>query len=135
MQSQTPQSKLWQLVLGFANSNVLYALAKSGVIEHLRNSEKTVEELAAACHLNHDVLFRTLRFAKTIDIVSIENEKYSLTDAGRLLLKDVPGSLYGGLMLIGSEPWQKSWNHLGYSLQTGKDAFTDAMGSPVFEYL
>lgn len=135
MSQQTPNAKLWQLALGFANTNILYTLIKSGVIEQLRNNARTLSEIATACHLNADVLFRTLRFAKAIDIVTIEEDNYSLTDIGRLLLKDVPGSLYGGLLMIGSEPWQKSWNLLSYSLETGKDAFTEAMGSPIFDYL
>jgi hypothetical protein len=135
MQSSTPNAKLWQLVLGFANTNVLYALTKSGVIEQLRNAPKDLRYLADTCDLDSDVLFRTLRFAMAVDIVSVENGNYRLTETGKLLLKDVPGSLYGGLMLIGAEPWQKCWNNLYYSLQSGKEAFNKAMGSPIFDYL
>lgn len=130
-----PNIKIWQLGLGFANTNVIYSLIKSGVIEQLRDTSKTLELLSSECNLNSSVLFRILRFATAIDLIVLTNNQYSLSDTGRFLLKDVPGSLYGGMMLIGTEPWQKSWNYLFHSLKTGKAAFNKAMGSPFFDYL
>jgi hypothetical protein len=121
--------------LGFANTNVIYALIKSGVIEQLRESSKTLEQLSSECKLNSDVLFRILRFAIAIDLIALSDDLYSLTDTGRFLLKDIPGSLYGGMMLIGTEPWQKSWNNLLQSLTTGEASFDKVMGSPFFDYL
>jgi len=51
------------------------------------------------------------------------------------LLKDVPGSLYMGLPLIGSEPWKRGWQNLEHSLVTGEVAFDQVMGDPFFDYL
>lgn len=130
-----PQLRIWQLGLGFANTSVLHALVKTGVIEQMRERSRTLPELAQACRLNPDVLCRTLRFAAVIGVVECNGSQYSLTETGTLLLRDVPGSLYMGILLVGSEPWQRGWQNLAYSLTTGETAFDQAMGDPFFEYL
>src|SRR6266700_1681435 len=103
---EPPQPRIWQLALGFATTTVLSALVKAGVIEQLGEQPKKLPELVQACGLNADVLSRTLRFAAVIDVVTLNGEQYALTDVGRLLLKDVPGSLSMFLLLMGSEPWR-----------------------------
>ncbi len=113
------QPRIWQLCLGFATTAVLSALVKAGVIEQLGEHPKTLPELVQACGLNADVLSRTLRFAAVIDVVTLNGEQYALTDVGRLLLKDVPGSLSMFLLRMGSEPWQNAWNNFSHALATG----------------
>ncbi len=130
-----PQVRIWQLALGFANTRVLHALIKAEVIEQMRQQPQTLSGLAQACQLNPDVLYRALRFSTVIGVVEQKDDQYSLTDMGMLLLKDVPGSLYMGLLIIGSEPWQRSWENLAHSLTTGEAAFDKVTGEPFFDYL
>lgn len=130
-----PQFGIMQLGLGFANTAVLYTLVKTGVIEQMHYQPQTLPVLAESCGLNPDVLYRILRFAAVIGVVELNEGQYSLTETGTLLLKDVPGSFYLGILLFGSEPWQRSWQDLAYSLTTGDGSFEHAMGSPFFEYL
>lgn len=134
-QSLPPNFRARQLSAGFANSNVLYALAKTGVIEELRDGAKSLEQLAGKCNLDSGVLFRILRYAAGLGIISSENGQYALTDSGKFLLKDVPGSVHGGLMLSSRESERMSWRNLIHSLKTGESAFTHTMGSPFFEYI
>ena len=86
-----PQLRIWQIGLGFANTAVFHALIKAGVIEQMREQSRSLAELAQACDLNADMLYRTLRFAAVNDVVTQDGDQYALTDVGRLLLKDVPG--------------------------------------------
>ena len=132
---EPPQPRIWQLGLGFATTTVLSALVKAGVIEQLGEQPKKLPELVQTCGLNADVLYRTLRFAAVIDVVTLNGEQYALTDVGRLLLKDVPGSLYMFLLLMGSEPWRNAWNNFSHTLATGDNAFEPVMGVGFFEYL
>ena len=81
------------------------------------------------------MLYRALRFATVIGVVEQNDSQYSLTETGALLLKDVPGSVYMGILLIGSEPWQHGWENFAHSLATGNAAFDQAMGEPFFDYL
>ena len=130
-----PQLRIWQLGLGFANTAVLHALVKTGVIEQMRQQPQSLSDLAQACQLNPDMLSRALRFATVIGVVEQNGGQYALTETGTLLLKDVPGSVSMGLLLIGSEPWQRGWQNFAHSLATGDAAFDGAMGEPFFEYL
>lgn len=130
-----PQLRIWQLGLGFASTAVLHALVKAGVIEQMRERTRTLPELAGACGLNVDVLRRILRSAGVMGVVQDHGDHYSLTETGTLLLKDVPGSLYMGILLVGSEPWQRGWQNLTHSLVTGEPAFDPVMGDPFFAYL
>ncbi|HLS81487.1 MAG TPA: methyltransferase [Steroidobacter sp.] len=130
-----PQRLIWRLSLGFANTAVLHALVKTGVIEQMRHQSRTLPELAQTCRLNPDVLYRVLRFATELGVLAYNGSQYSLTETGTLLLRDTPGSLYMGLLLVGSEPWQRAWQNLAHSLATGEAAFDPIMGDPFFEYL
>ena len=76
-----------------------------------------------------------LRFAAVIGVVEHNEGQYSLTETGRFLLRDVPGSLYMGIMLIGSAPWQRAWQNLEHALVTGEPGFDQALGAPFFDYL
>lgn len=130
-----PQARIWELGLGFVNTAVMHALVESGVIEQLRDEAKTASELAGACGLNADALSRALRFASVIGVVRTEDDRHALTDVGRMLLKDLPGSLRAGLLLIGSSPWQSAWNRFDHYLAAGTNSFEPAMGAGFFEYL
>ena len=69
-----PQDRIWQLSLGFANTAVLHALVKAGVIEQMREQPKKLPELAEVCGLNADALYRALRFVAVIDMVTLNGE-------------------------------------------------------------
>lgn len=134
-QSLPPNVYARQIGAGFANSNVLYALVQSGVIEELKDGSESLEQLADNCNLHAGVLFRVLRYAAGIGIIFSDSGRYSLTEIGKFLLKDVPGSVHGGLMLSSMESERMSWRNLIHSLKTGESAFTHTMGSPFFEYI
>lgn len=130
-----PNIHVWQLGIGFANSSVINALIQTGVIDELGDTAKTLDQLAGRLKLNRDVLFRVLRFAISLDILSVDNSLYSLSESGRYLLEGIPGSVRRGLELMGTEPWRKSWNNLVSSMKNGQASFTNTMGEPFFEYL
>ena len=74
-QQLSPNIKAWQLGLGFANTSVIYTLMRSGVISQLRDSSKTLQQLSGDCKLNPEVLFRTLRFAIAIGVITLDNDQ------------------------------------------------------------
>lgn len=106
-----PQARLMQATLGVATMAICRALIETGVIEQMRDRSRSLDELANACRLHRDVLFRTLRFATASEITTREDDQYTLSDAGRLLLKDVPGSMHMAFLIFGSEPWQRTWSN------------------------
>jgi hypothetical protein len=114
---------------------VCRSLVQTGVIEQMADQPRTLRELADACRLDPDVLYRTLRFAAAIEVTAREGDRYVLAAFGRTLLKDAPGSLYNAMWLLGSEPWMAPWHDFAHCLRTGESAFEQVMGTPFFDFL
>jgi hypothetical protein len=135
-QSQIPAPvRAFMLLGGMMNSQVVAALINTNIIESLSSGPQSTDELAGICHVNQNVLSRTLRYAAFIDLVNLTEGKYSLTEVGRCFLKNVPGSLYGSASFISAPPWRDSWNNFTHCLVTGLPAFDHVMGMPLFEFL
>jgi hypothetical protein len=130
-----PQVRYFQWVQGFASLMLCHSLVKTGVIEQLADGPRTVDEIAEACHLHADTLFRALRMATVLELTAQEGDRYSLPDASRILLKETPGSMFNGIVMMGHEGYQRPWQNFSYSLETGESAFTHVMGAPFFDYL
>ncbi|NGP89642.1 methyltransferase [Fodinibius halophilus] len=127
-------NEIMKLVTSFAHLQVMSAIVETGISEQLKDGPASLQELSECCNLDAGVLPRVLRYASGINLITSNNDRYQLTKSGRLLIKDEPDSIYDIIVLMGSEPWQKAWNNLSHSLQTGESAFEDAVGMPFFEY-
>lgn len=130
-----PQARFFQWVQGWASLMLCHSLVKTGVFEQMAAGPRTVAEIADACSLHRDTLYRTLRMMTALEITAREGDRYALTPLGRALLKDTPGSLYNGVQMMGTEGYQRPWQNFAYSLATGESAFTHVMGAPFFDYL
>jgi hypothetical protein len=62
-------------------------------------------------------------------------QRYALTTLGDALRTGAPGSARATLLTFGSRWLQRSWDHLIYSIQTGKTGVEKAHAMPIFEYL
>ncbi len=130
-----PQARFFQWVQGWASLLLCHSLVKTGVFEQMAAGPRTVDEIADACGLHRDTLYRTLRMMTALEITAREGDRYALTPLGRALLKDTPGSLYNGVQMMGTDGYQRPWQNFAYSLATGESAFTHVMGAPFFDYL
>ena len=130
-----PQARFFQWVQGWASLMLCHSLVKTGVIEQMAGQPRTVDEIANACGLHRDTLYRALRMTTTLDITAREGDRYALTNLGRMMLKDTPGSMVNGIQMMGTEGYQRPWQNFAYSLATGESAFTHVMGMPFFDYL
>ena len=57
----SPQAVMARLLTGYWISQAIYAAAKFGIADHLKDGPKTVGELATASSTNPDALYRLLR--------------------------------------------------------------------------
>ncbi len=128
-----PQARFFQWVQGWATLLLCHSLVKTGVFEQMAAGPRTVDEIAGACGLHRDTLYRTLRMMTALEITAREVDRYALTPLGQALLKDTPGSLYNGVQMMGTDGYQRPWQNFAYSLATGESAFTHVMGVPFFE--
>jgi hypothetical protein len=119
----------------FVACRVLYVIAKLGIADLLRQGARSSEELARATGTHARSLYRVLRAAASVGVVSeSQDHRFALTDVGSTLRSDVPDSLRGWVLYTG-EPWNlQAWQELLHSVRTGEPAWERAHGVPFFEY-
>jgi hypothetical protein len=76
-----------------------------------------------------------MRTLASLGILTEQTERrYALTALGAALQTNAPGAARSTVLALGS-PWaQSAWDHLVYSIQTGKTGFEKAQGMPLFDY-
>jgi len=127
--------QLDQMISGYWISQAIYAAAKFGIADQLKDGPKTVEELAGATATNPDALHRLLRALASVGIFAErESRHFSLTPLAEPLRTDVAGSKRALALMMGDEQF-RAWAEIEYSIRTGKIAFDKVFGKPVFDYL
>jgi hypothetical protein len=127
--------QLDQMITGYWISQAIYAAAKFGIADHLKDGPKTVGELAGATSTNADALYRLLRALASVGIFTEgESRRFSLTPLAEPLRSDVAGSKRALALMCGDEQF-RAWTEIDYSVRTGKIAFDKVFGKPIFDYL
>ena len=81
------------MITGYWISQAIYAAAKFGIADHLKNGPRSVDDLAEATSTNTDALYRLLRALASVGIFAEgESRQFSLTPLAKPLQSDVPGS-------------------------------------------
>jgi hypothetical protein len=116
--------------------SIVSVMAKLGIPDHLEAGPKTAEELSGPVGANADSLYRFLRAAASVGLTAEDaNGKFSQTPMSEVLRSSARPSLRGFAIMGGLEVISRTWDHLEYSVRTGKPAVEEVFGKPVFEYL
>jgi hypothetical protein len=116
-------SELIEMAMGYSRSRILCAAARLGVADALRDSERTIEELAADCSADQDSLYRLLRALASIGITAETTPgKFVLTRFGQPLRKDAPNSVWPAVVFW-SDLLADNWAFLTDCVRTGQKAF------------
>ena len=127
--------QLDQMISGYWISQAIYAAAKFGIADLLKDGPKTVVELADATSSNADALYRLLRALASVGIFAEgESRRFSLTPLAEPLRSDIAGSKRALALMSGDEQF-RAWAEIDYSVRTGKIAFDKVFGKPIFDYL
>ena len=131
-----PHVQLIQMATGAWVARTLHAAAMLGLADQLTGEPKSAAELAGAVQAHAPSLHRLMRTLASLGILAEQTEqRYTLTTLGEALKINAPGSARSTVLTFGS-PWaQSAWDHLVYSVQTGKTGFEKAQGMPLFDYL
>src|SRR5438046_2503876 len=123
MAEMSTHQQLDQMITGYWISQAIYAAAKFGIADQLKDGPKTVEELAAATSTNPDAMYRLLRALASVGIFAEgESSRFSLTPLAEPLRCDVAGSKRALALMSGDEQF-RAWAEIDYSIRTGKKAF------------
>lgn len=135
MSNESTFQQLDQMITGYWISQAIYAAAKFGIADHLKDGPQSIDELARATGTHPDALYRLLRALAAVGIFAEgEPRTFSLTPLAEPLLSDLPGSKRALALMSGDEQF-RAWGEIEYSIRTGQRAFDKVFGKPIFDYL
>jgi hypothetical protein len=123
------------MVSAMMATKIVSAAVELGIADILGEASLTIEEVIRKTGTHGPSLRRLLRALVGLGVVE-ENGPghYALTEFGRLLRLDVPGSV-GRLMMARCAPeFWRSWGELVGSIRTGQSGWALAHGMPWLDY-
>ena len=127
---------LRQLIMGFRVTQLIYLAAKLGLADHLEQGPQTPHALAQAVGAEPQALYRLLRALASIGLFAeTAYGAFRLTPLAQLLQTNLAGSLRGLAILYGEEWLWQAYGHMLYSVETGRPAFEQIHGEPLYDYL
>jgi hypothetical protein len=107
------------LITGCWSTQVIYAAVELGIADELGTDAKSAAQIAKVRSTHPRATFRLLRAMASLGLCThLGGDRFELTAAGRLLRRDVPGSLVTLARHWGSRTWP-ALTHLPQSVTTG----------------
>lgn len=132
----TPAARLLQMITGFALARAVYAAAKLGIADRLKDGPRAVDELAKSAGADAGALRRLLRFLSSHGIFAERDDgRFELTPLAECLQSGAPGALRAWAIFWGEEWIWRPWGELLHSVKTGRPAFAHLYGVDPFEFL
>jgi hypothetical protein len=133
--TETPM-QLLAMTNGLAIHQALYAAAKLGVADLLKDGPQTSSALAGSLHVNESALYRLLRLLASQSVFEEQSPRtFANTELSHFLCTAVPGSVRSILIFRGSEFFFGPFAEILYSIETGLPARAKLFGMEAFEYL
>jgi hypothetical protein len=125
-----------RMAFGMIYSRMLYAAAALDLADHLRQGDRSAEELAGLTDTHAASLARLLRTLASYGVFRVTDDgRYALNDVGSTLCRDAPVSVRDLVLHLGSEANLRMWGGVLFSVRTGAPAFDHVNGCSLFEYL
>jgi methyltransferase family protein len=126
---------LGNMILGAARLQVLHAVAVLHIADYLAGGALTAEEVADRAGADPRAIFRLMRAAASLGVLSYEGDRrFGLTVMGHRLRDGVPGSLRAlTLVQAGHAHWQ-AWGLFPDSVRQGVSQAKRALGADIFDY-
>ncbi|MEX5634479.1 methyltransferase [Parafrankia sp. FMc2] len=133
--ASNPHQTLLRLVFGSTGTQVVGAVVRLGLADAIGEGQTAVDGIARHYDIPAERMNRLLRAMVELDLATEPRPGvYSLTEAGHLLRVNHPGSLRHMARLVTDPVTQLPWSRLDSSVRTGRAAFEDVFGRPMFEH-
>jgi len=133
--TQTPATRLRELIAGFVLSRAVYTAASLGIADLLAKGPSDASTLARASDAHAGALYRVLRtLASTGVFAETADGKFCNTPLSELLRSDVAGSLRALSLMYGDDDVWAAWGEVLHSVRTGDAAFDKVTGLGTFDY-
>lgn len=130
-----PRQRLRALIDANWTTQAIAAAVRLRLPDLLIDGAQTAEALALKASCHPPSLLRLLRAMTSISILSErEDGCFELTETGRLLGADAPGSLAGWAELCGTSSWV-AWGRLHECVRSGTSARRQGSGAGGFDHL
>ena len=131
-----PPVALMQMMFGYMISRLIYVAAKLGIADLLKDSPKSIDELAKATETDARTLYRILRTLASVGIFTEveQSQRFTLTPLAQLLQTGIPGSLHAMAIYMGDNHHWRTFGDILYSVKTGKPAFEHIFGMESYKY-
>jgi hypothetical protein len=131
----SPSENLLRLVNGYQVSQAIHVAATLGIADHILDTARSSDELAALTGSHPQALYRLLRALASAGVLHEGDDRtFSLTAMGECLRSDSATPVVGWAAYVGRPYTWHAWGHLLYSVRTGENAFQDLHGQSVWEY-
>jgi O-methyltransferase domain/Dimerisation domain len=128
--------QLLDMTNGLVIHQALYAAAKLGVADLLKDGPQSSLDLARNLKVNESALYRILRLLASQKVFEEKSLRtFANTELSYFLCTGVPGSIRSILIFRGSEFLFGPFAEILYSIQTGLAARAKMYGMEAFEYL
>ncbi|NSL86183.1 methyltransferase [Chitinophaga sp. Mgbs1] len=132
--SSSDASLMFNLSISHWYSCCIYVAAQLGIADELEHGGKTAAELAEKVNCDAGALYRVLRALAGIHVFKEdETGVFELTPLAATLRTHAPDSMRAWILtVIGHR--LPLWTQLLHSVKTGRTAFSEVYGEPVWEY-
>lgn len=131
-----PEAVVTQMIFGKWVAMALSVAAKLRVADALADGPRSVADLAAGTKTHAPSLFRLLRALASVGVFAEDADgRFRQTPLSEVLRSDVPGSMRAVADYCGADWSWQPWGRLLETVRTGRTAFDEAFGEPVFDYL
>jgi len=122
-------------LIGSRATQVMALMVRMDLADAIGDGESDLDELSRSCEIAPELLNRLLRALTSLGLcVESAPGKFALTDAGALLRKKHPDSLYEFVRFHTSPVTLQPWTLLEHSIRTGRPAFDKYFGTPLYQY-
>ncbi|MFE5742520.1 methyltransferase [Streptomyces celluloflavus] len=127
---------LMQRLFGSRITEVVSLAARMDLPDAIGEGESAATDLARRYEIPPEQMNRLLRALASQGLCEERAPgKFALTDVGSLLRKEHPGSLYDFARFHTAPETLRPWTRLEDSIRTGRTAFDEHFGRPLYEYL
>ncbi|ALI98678.1 methyltransferase [Rufibacter tibetensis] len=132
--SSNPFDTLAQLAGGYCVARCLHVVAGIGLADHLEETPRSAEELAAELQVHPEALARMMRLLAAHGVFEVHEGAFKHSAASRLLRQDHPQSLKAFAKMFGLPVFWQIFEGLEHSLQTGRPAAEKVIPEGLWDY-
>ncbi|MFL5263249.1 MAG: methyltransferase [Anaeromyxobacteraceae bacterium] len=131
-----PQLALFERGMGVAQTQLLRAAVRLGVADRLKEGPRSAGDLARACGVSEDALFRALRALAALGVFELGADgRFANNRLSLALCADALGSVADFLVYLGSRANALAWGDLERTLADGASAFERVHGESVWAWV